>query len=382
MAGERAALERIDDVRRELRYRLAEPQRWHGPVRRMLAARAIQGSNTIEGYDVSVEDAVAAVAGDTPSDDTTEDWLAVRSYQRAMTYVLQLADDPQFEYSTELLRSLHFMMTEYDIPGSSPGRWRTGSVWVHDDATDELVYEAPDAELAPRLVESLIEALGDGDEGPAMIRAAMAHLNLAMIHPFRDGNGRMARCLQTMVLAREGILPPEVASIEEYLGRNTAAYYEVLAEVGEAQWSPGNDARPWVRFCLRAHYVQGASVLRRAHEAEALWVHLERRATDSGLPERAIEALFDASRGLRVRNSSYRLAVERSGAPITKETATRDLRAMVEARLLVQQGAKRGASYVGADSLVDFVREQRATRAPIGTDRLFDPSDVEPTRSE
>ena len=79
-----------------------------------------------------------------------------------------------------------------------------------------------------------------------MIRAAMAHLNLVMIHPFRDGNGRMARCLQTLVLAREGILSPEFSSIEEYLGRNTQAYYDVLADAGAGHWQPERDARPWV----------------------------------------------------------------------------------------------------------------------------------------
>jgi len=41
----------------------------------------------------------------------------------------------------------------------------------------------------------------------------MAHLNLVMIHPFSDGNGRMARCLQTLVLGREGILEPEFSSL-------------------------------------------------------------------------------------------------------------------------------------------------------------------------
>ena len=54
----------------------------------------------------------------------------------------------------------------------------------------------------------------------------MAHLNLVMIHPFEDGNGRMSRALQSLVLARDHIVAPEFASIEEYLGRNTPAYYQ------------------------------------------------------------------------------------------------------------------------------------------------------------
>ena len=79
-----------------------------------------------------------------------------------------------------------------------------------------------------------------------MVRGAMAHLNLAMIHPFRDGNGRMARCLQTLMLARERILSPEWMSIEEFLGANTQAYYDVLSDVRRGTWNPDGDARPWV----------------------------------------------------------------------------------------------------------------------------------------
>ncbi|NIA03686.1 MAG: hypothetical protein GWP12_04075 [Nitrospirae bacterium] len=77
----------------------------------------------------------------------------------------------------------------------------------------------------------LVAALNeDVSDIPSMVRAGMAHLNLVMVHPFKDGNGRMARALQTLVLARERILAPQFSSIEEYLGRNTPAYYGVLAE--------------------------------------------------------------------------------------------------------------------------------------------------------
>ena len=78
-----------------------------------------------------------------------------------------------------------------------------------------------------------------------------------MVHPFKDGNGRMARCLRSLVLAREGIpLSPVFLSIEEYLGRNTQAYPEVLAQVGDGEWQPYRESRPWIRFTLTAHLHQ------------------------------------------------------------------------------------------------------------------------------
>ena len=117
----------------------------------------------------------------------------------------------------------------------------------------------------------------------------MAHLNLVMIHPFRDGNGRMSRCLQTLVLAREQILAPQFCSIEEYLGRNTQSYYKVLQQVGSENWHPQHDARPWIRFCLEAHFVQASSVLRRVEESEAIWTQLEVVCNQQAPPSTDVE---------------------------------------------------------------------------------------------
>ena len=141
----------------------------------------------------------------------------------------------------------------------------TCAIFVKNDATDEIVYTAPDRELVPKLVDELCKRLTSDDAKATtrMVRAAMAHLNLVMIHPFSDGNGRMSRCLQTLVLARGGVLSPTFYSIEEYLGRNTAQYYAALAEVGRGKWNPKRNALSWIRFCLSAHYIQARSVKRR-----------------------------------------------------------------------------------------------------------------------
>ncbi len=75
------------------------------------------------------------------------------------------------------------------------------------------MYE-PDALQVPRLCEELTQGLTEGAEQPSYVRAAMAHLNLVMIHPFRDGDGRMARCLQTLLLARDSIVAPSSSGVQ------------------------------------------------------------------------------------------------------------------------------------------------------------------------
>jgi Fic family protein len=367
---EELALARIEDLRRELRHYVAEPKRWVGQIRRVLAAKAIQGSNSIEGFNVSVEDAIAAIEGDEPSEATYENWQANQGYRRAMTYVLQLAHDEHFSYSSQIISSLHFMIAEYSLD-AGPGLWRPGPIWVRNDATGRVVYEAPDPAVIPMLIDELVAQLDSDQDVHVLVRAAMAHLNLAMIHPFRDGNGRMARCLQTLVLARDRILEPQFSSIEEYLGRDTQAYYNVLARVGHGRWNPESDAHPWVRYCLQAHYIQAASVLRRVQESEELWSKLDKLRDKHGLPERTISALFDAAIGLRIRNSSYRLTLKGYGEGISNQLATGDLRAMVQAGLLKQLGAKRGTYYQAADPLTKIAVDVRRNRQELDASSLF-----------
>jgi Fic family protein len=204
-------------------------------------------------------------------------------------------------------------------------------------------------------------------ETPGIIKAAMAHLNLVMVHPFSDGNGRMARCLQTLVLARTGVLASPFSSIEEYLGHNTRAYYDVLAEVGGGRWSPARDARPWIRFCLTAHYRQAQTLLIRTREIQRLWDLLEVEVRQRSLPERTLYALADAALGLRVRNATYRPIAE-----VSDQVASRDLKALVEAGLLDSQGERRGRFYVASDLVLRMradAREDHRIEDPFGEGR-------------
>jgi Fic family protein len=345
-------LGQIGELKKALRYRTYEPRRWDGSLRRLLFARAIQGSNTIEGYTVAIDDAAAIADREEPLDASAETRLALQGYRDAMTYVIQIAQDPYFHYDAQLFKGMQFMMTGYDL-SKSPGRWRPGAVYVRNDETGEIVYEGAPVEDVPGLMDELVDDLEGSSSVDPTIAGAMAHLNLALVHPFRDGNGRMARGLQSLVLAREGELAPVFMSIEEYLGHNTDAYYAVLGEVGASSWDPERDARPWILFCLTAHLRQANTMVRRIAETEQLWDQLERIIERDAIPYRTIYALYDATMGWRIRRATYQSILDNMGEPISDQVATRDLRLLVEAELLVPHGEKRGRYYVGGAPLYD-----------------------------
>ena len=350
----------LAEQREQLRNRVAEPRRWLGSLRKMAFARAVQGSNSIEGYNASLDDVVAAVEGEPTLGADEETQLALAGYRDAMTYVLQIADDNSLEIDEGLVKSLHFMMIKHDLR-KNPGQWRPGDIYVMD-SEGEAVYEGPASDEVPHLVAEMLQELRR-DESPVLVKAAMAHLNLTLIHPFSDGNGRMARCLQTLVLARDRVLAPVFSSIEEFLGRNTDAYYEVLADVGAGSWHPERDARPWIRFCLRAHFLQIRTMQRRRTEIEELWNGCMGLAGRNGLPERCAAALVDTSYGLRIRRGSYQAAVEEmTGEEVSEQSASRDLKAMVDLGLLEAVGERRARYYLAGDEPLELRERIRAKR--------------------
>ena len=360
--SDRAVLRLIEEQKARLSVHVQHnPKRWMGSIRKRTFAKAIQGSNSIEGYNASIDDALAAVDDEPPLDERTETWFAISGYRAALTYVMQAAKDQHFQLSKQFLKSLHFMMIGWDL-NKNPGQWRPGHIYVHSNKRDETVYVGPDAEYIERLMDGLIEYLTSQSNEHFLVRAAMAHLNLTLIHPFSDGNGRMARAIQTLIISLSGVLDPVFSSIEEWLGQNTQEYYDILEETAKGEWSPQRSALGWVRFCLIAHYQQASTLLRRIEEYGALYERVITLVEKHSLNERMALPLFDAALGQSSSRAKYQ-----EQADVTAHTASRDLKKLSDLELLDPTGNYRGRRYRPSKVLVELrhaVRIKRPLRNP------------------
>jgi Fic family protein len=285
-----------------------------------------------------------------------EETPAAASYRLALGFVLQLADAPDFSYDEGIFRALHFLMMRHD-PANNPGRWRRGAMLVarQEHFAGYVDYRAPDFRRVPALMAELVAELNTPGDTPAYVRAAMAHLNLATIHPFLDGSGRVARALHTLVLAREGIWMPAFASIDEYVSVNHAAYVNALQEAHGGAWQPEREARSWVRFCLTAHLRQARTLAQSSREYDRLWEELEHEVTQRGLPERVVGALAAAAIAGSLTSQEYETAADVSAA-----AAGGDLQRLVEAGLL----APEADAFMPAVALKLIAERTREARAP------------------
>jgi fido (protein-threonine AMPylation protein) len=255
---ERAVIAAIDSIHEKLRGQVLLSAKWHGVTYREIFVR-------------SLAEGVARM----------ERAPRVPGYTRAMTYVLQRSDDPHFVYNAELLKALHFMINEEDRL-AWPGKWRPRDAGVRD-GDGEVIFRAPEAGQVVLLMEELTNWLNRKDPDPAIVRAALAMLNLLRIHAFRDGNGRVSRCLYSLVMGRAGYRAPAFVSIEEYIGHHREEYDRALDSAGGSHFEPMRDTRPWVRFCLTAHYRQALELLHRYEEFGRLCIELGADMAESGL---------------------------------------------------------------------------------------------------
>jgi Fic family protein len=354
-------LNKIREQRKSLQFQVNQnPIRWTGFLRKNTFARAIQGSNSIEGINANLAEAIAIVDDERPDTLEAETLKALQGYRNAMTYIISSQGDRHTEINAQFIRSLHFMMLSYDM-SKLPGQWRNGPIFVVREQTNDKEYEGPHEDQVPSLMAELIQQINSADSHvSSTVLGAMAHLNLTMIHPFKDGNGRMARALQTLVISQNGVTGPIFSSIEEWLGRNTDAYYAVLKETGQGQWNPGRSALPWVRFCLKAHYQQGVTLMRRNIHIGQVWEQIDKIIKTYELPKRTEAPLIDATFGYKVRNSKYR-----TEASISEVVASRDLKRLTEAGLLVAIGEKRGRTYEASDKLKAIAAALRSQTPPI-----------------
>jgi Fic family protein len=326
-------IDEIEAARKELAGGAHLLREWAGlPWRAARAWR--QRASTTEGE-------VAAP----PAPDDRDPFVA--GYQAALTWIIHLVDEPGFVCDEGILRGLHHLIVGNDL-ARSPGCWRRGRVFVRreEGEGDDVVYQGPEGRLVPGLMAELVASLNAASETPPLVRAAVTHLNVSAIHPFLDGNGRMARAVHTLVLTRSGIVAPPFASIDEYLSVNSGMYDLALRSTHGGRWRPERDARPFVRFCLTAHYHQATALRRRTREYDHLWDEIEAEVKGRGLGERMVSALAEAAVGGRVTNARYR-----SATGISPRTATSDLRRLVAERLLTRGGDDAHPHYVAADAV-------------------------------
>jgi Fic family protein len=281
-------------------------------------------SSKIEGTQATVDEVLEYEAGINFTGEKASDIQEIVNYRKTLVLASEaLAEQP---LSLPLLRQMHEVLMD-SVRGhdKTPGAFRIDQNWIGAPGTPiEQATFVPPSPL--QLLDHLQawEAYLSSVDFDVLVQTAVVHAQFELIHPFKDGNGRIGRLLIPLFLFQKRALASPMFYMSEYLEAHRDAYYARLRGI-----SQGGDWNGWIEFFLDAVVEQARDNAAKVRAMLTLYERMKRRITELTHSQHAIpvlDTLFDRP---IFQASEF---VERSGIP--KQTAQPILRKLRDAGIL------------------------------------------------
>ena len=214
-----------------------------------------------------------------------EDVVEVSNYVAALEHgVARLKEG--FPLCNRLIREMHaVLLSRGRGSDKEPGEFRRSQNWIGGTRPGNATFVPPPPHLVSECMAALERFLHDeGNPYPAVLKAALAHVQFETIHPFLDGNGRIGRLLIAFILHHDGVLSRPLLYLSLYFKRHREEYYRLLDKV-----RTDGDWEAWVDFFLEGvrdtagNAVDTARRLVALFEADQLKIQALGRSASSAL---------------------------------------------------------------------------------------------------
>lgn len=246
-------------------------------------------SSKIEGTQVTLEE-IIKIDGGINLPVNKDDVVEVRNYRDAL--FLAEAALKNRRLSLSLIKELHQQLLQ-GVRGKdkTPGQFRIDQNWIgKNGCTIEEARFVPPNPLVLQEALDAWEAYFSDNEIDPVLQTAIVHAQFEILHPFKDGNGRIGRMLIPLLLFQRGLLSRPMFYLSEYLEAHRTEYYDKLLAVTDS-----DDWQGWVEFFTQAIITQADSNLAKAQEILSLYDELKPRfigATHSQFAIPALDAFF------------------------------------------------------------------------------------------
>ncbi len=255
-----------------------------------LTAQEAVLSSKIEGTQATLEEVLEHEAGQQYDEHKSQDIHEILNYRTA----LRLAEDYLNErpLRLNLILQLHkVLLNSVRGENKTPGEFRKDQNWI--GRTGCTIEEATFVPPSPLRLNDHLQAwegYANGQDFDVLAQAAIVHAQFELIHPFKDGNGRIGRLLIPLFLSIKGRLSRPMFYLSAYLESNRDEYYGRLKAISrESDWTG------WIAFFLRAIAEQAKINTDRAKNIMALYDEMKgrvREVTHSQHTAQLVDGLF------------------------------------------------------------------------------------------
>ena len=146
-------------------------------------------------------------------------------------------------FTSNSILKLHAVMTKGLLAAGRSGHWRKIQNYVVNSKR-QVIFTPPKANDVPKRMGELITWVSKSKEEHSIVRSAIFHHEFVTIHPFVDGNGRMARALSQWLLFQGGYDPAHSLGLDEFFASDRAKYYQMIQETREMD----RDFTHWIEY--------------------------------------------------------------------------------------------------------------------------------------
>lgn len=305
--------------------------------------RSVHYGTHIEGNELNFDQAEKVLEG--------EDVLArdrdiqeVINYRKVIEYISQLQIEgkkKELEITEDLIKELHKITVEKILPPEKCGAFRKTQVVVKNSLTGEISFRPPPSTAIHAQIEELMGFINSPpkEDIHPVLRAGIVHYEFVRIHPFIDGNGRVARALSTLILFLEGYDIRKFFSLEEYFDSDAPDYYKALQSVSKNK----DNLSFWLEYFTKGLSIE-LSKIKEKVENISIDAHLKEKLGGKPvmLSERQIKIIEYIQKIGYLQNKAFGTLFPM----VSEDTILNELKGLQNSGIIKKQGVTKSARYV------------------------------------
>lgn len=316
---------------------------WEAKFKEEAEVRAVHYGTHVEGNELNLEEVRKVMEGkEVVARD--RDIKEVINYRKVVDWLdqgLGTRDKGLDLYSEKTLKDLHRLAVEGLVSPEEIGEFRKVQVVLRDVLTGEVVHRPAIHAEVPYIVEDFFRWLNSGASSDlhSIIKAGIVHYQIVNIHPFVEGNGRVARAFATLILLNEGYDIRKLFSLEEYYDKNVSGYYFAIKT---ADQNPDHDLTQWLEY-----FTEGVAI-----EFDRVRQQVQHLSLDLKLKAQAGQQIFLNPRQIRIvehiegvgylSNKEFAQILPM----VSEDTVLRDLKDLMEKKIVKKKGKTKAARYI------------------------------------
>jgi Fic family protein len=311
---------------------------WEKEFREDAIVRSVHHGTHIEGNMLQIDEAKDVLRGKEVMA-RARDVQEIMNYRKVIQYIDDLVKKNDQVIEERTINHIHSIVVEHILDGGQSGSYRTKQVVIKNSQTGEVTFKPPAPIEVPYLMKEFVSWLNRAgrDELHPILKAGIAHHEFVRIHPYIDGNGRVARSIATLVLQFGGYDIRRFFSLEEYYDKDAIAYYESL------QKATSGDMTSWLEYFTFGAAVEFAKIkdkiLRLSKDAKMKEKFGGKQIFLTERQAKLIEYIQDIG---YIQNQSFSSIFP----DISEDSVLRDLKDLIEKGLIKKVGKTKAARYV------------------------------------